>query len=270
MSDSITRVLDDCHRYWVSTGIAQHDADEMRHELSQHLRDAETNGRSPASVVGSHPARFAEEWATERRQGRSRPESTTRLWRDITSGALDTRRDQRRASILYGLGAATLIAGVLVGSTLSKGGDTVELETFRWFWTVLAVVAGIAEIFTAGFFLLPISIGAVGAAVLAWLGVDPIAQWLVFFGVTAIAFGYLRRFAHSQDAFQPRVGANRWVGARGIVIETIDPDTGRGMVRVDGEEWRATSGSGVIAAGAKVAVSEVTGSRMVVVPIEPS
>ena len=270
MTDSVNRILDDCHRYWVSTGISQQDAEEMRQELSQHLRDASNDGRSPESVVGSNPARFAEDWASERRKGAARSDTTDAQWRDITSGALDTRRDQRRASVLYGLGAAALIAGVLVGSILSNGGDSVEFEVFRWFWTVLAVVAGIAEIFTAGFFLLPISIGAIGAAILAWLDVDPVAQWLVFFGVTAIAFGYLRRFAHDQDAIQQRVGANRWVGARGIVIETIDPDHSQGMVRVDGEEWRATTPSGVIIAGTKVAVREVTGSRMVVVPIEPS
>ena len=137
-------------------------------------------------------------------------------------------------------------------------------ELWRWFWTILAVVATIAEIFTAGFFLLPVGIGALAAAVLAWVGVDPLAQWLVFFGVTAIAFAYLRRFARHQDDDQPNVGANRWAGARGIVIGEIDPDHSQGMVRVEGEEWRATTDEGVIPEGARIVVREVRGSKLVV------
>ncbi|MDH4309932.1 MAG: NfeD family protein, partial [Acidimicrobiia bacterium] len=125
-------------------------------------------------------------------------------------------------------------------------------------------------IFTAGFFLLPIAIGAVGAAILAWFGVDPIAQWLVFFGVSAIAFAYLRRFAHHQDDDLPRVGANRWAGAHGVVTVDIVPISGTGMIRVEGEEWRATSDGGDIAAGTRVVVNEVRGSKMVVSPMSES
>ena len=140
-------------------------------------------------------------------------------------------------------------------------------ELWRWVWTILAVAAAIAEIFTAGFFLLPIAIGAGGAAILAWFGVDAIAQWLVFFGVSAIAFAYLRRFAHHQDDDLPRVGANRWTDARGIVIADIQPDTGGGMIRVEGEEWRAASDGGPIPAGTHIAVVEVRGSKMIVRPV---
>jgi membrane protein implicated in regulation of membrane protease activity len=144
----------------------------------------------------------------------------------------------------------------------------VEDELWRWVWTILAVAAAIAEIFTAGFFLLPISIGAVAAAILAWFGVDPIAQWLVFFGVTTIAFAYLRRFAHQQDDDLPKVGANRWADAEGIVLADINRDTGSGMVRVGGEEWRATTDGSDITAGTRVMVQEVRGSKLVVNPIE--
>lgn len=265
MTDRITRILEDCRRYWEKTGVDQRVADEMRDELAQHLTDANAHGRTPESVVGADLARFAEDWATEHRRNRgSRADS----WTDITSGAFDARSGVKRMGWLYGLGAVALVAGVVVGSMLSTGGDTVDQEAWRWLWTGLAVAAGIAEIFTAGFFLLPISIGAAGAAVLAWFGVDPVAQWLVFFGVTAIAFAYLRRFAERQDAFQPRVGANRWVGAMGIVIEMIDPDLSQGLIRVEGEHWRATTDGPVIEAGAHVAVREVRGAKMVVVKIE--
>ena len=40
---------------------------------------------------------------------------------------------------------------------------------------------------------------------------------------------------------QPAVGANRWINSKGIVLEAIDPVASTGMVRILGEEWRATS-----------------------------
>ena len=90
-------------------------------------------------------------------------------------------------------------------------------EIWRWLWTFLAIVLGVGELFTAGFFLLPFSIGAGAAAVLAWLGANLLAQWLVFFGVTVASLAYLRRFIGRQDeGEQPRVGANRWIGSSGV------------------------------------------------------
>ncbi len=140
-------------------------------------------------------------------------------------------------------------------------------ESWRWVWTVLAIVMGAGEIFTAGFFLLPFSIGAVVAAVLAWLGAPVVTQWLTFLSVSLVALWYLRRFIGRQ-ATQPPVGANRWVDARGVVLEAIEPDSTSGLVRVDGEQWRATS-TVPLAPGTKVVVREVRGTRLIVEASEP-
>ncbi|MDH4117445.1 MAG: NfeD family protein [Acidimicrobiia bacterium] len=261
----ITRVVADCVRYWRETGVPRRAIEDMRAELEQHLLDAAADNRTPDQVLGGDPAGFAESWAAEYRKA-----TTTVTWSDVTSGRVDSRRRQQRTAWAYTIGGAALVAGVIAGTQISGGGDNVENEVWRWVWTILAVVAAIAEIFTAGFFLLPIAIGAVGAAILAWFGVDPIAQWLVFFGVSAIAFAYLRRFAHHQDDDLPRVGANRWAGAHGVVTVDIVPISGTGMIRVEGEEWRATSDGGDIAAGTRVVVNEVRGSKMVVSPMSES
>ena len=141
-------------------------------------------------------------------------------------------------------------------------------EIWRWMWTILAVVMAIGEIFTAGFFLLPFAIGATAAAILAWLNVVVLAQWLVFFGVSIFSLAYLRRFIGRQDeGEQPRVGANRWKGELGVVLHDIDPQTGSGMVRILNEEWRATAPQ-PIPAGAQVIVTEVLGARLVVEQLE--
>jgi membrane protein implicated in regulation of membrane protease activity len=136
----------------------------------------------------------------------------------------------------------------------------------------MAVVMGIGEMLTAGFFQLPFAIGAAVAAILAWLDVDGVYQWIAFFLVSGVAFAYLRRFVRGQDeGEQPPIGANRWVNRTGMVLETIDVDAATGIVRIDGgEEWRATSDGGPITAGTRVIVNEVRGARLVVTPEQSS
>lgn len=142
-----------------------------------------------------------------------------------------------------------------------------EIETWRWLWTGLAVVMLVGEIFSAGFFLLPFGIGAVAAALLAWFGVAVLAQWLVFFAVSLVALAYLRKYASRQDdANLPKVGPNRLIGAQAVVVERIDPVAHTGMVRAEGESWRATTAGEVVEAGTAVMVKEVRGTRLVVAP----
>jgi membrane protein implicated in regulation of membrane protease activity len=129
------------------------------------------------------------------------------------------------------------------------------------------VVFSLAEVFTAGFFLLPFAIGAAAAAVLAWVDVHILWQWLVFFAATAVSFVYLRRFVGRQnDAEQPRVGANRLIDAHGKIIERVDDDAQTGMVRIGGEEWRASAAE-PIEVDTRVMVTEIDGTRLVVVPV---
>jgi len=158
-----------------------------------------------------------------------------------------------------------VVAAVAVAG---QGGNDVDNEVWRWLWTIFAVVMGIGEIFTAGFFLLPFAIGAGAAAILAWAGAAVVAQWLVFFGVSVFALAYLRRFITRQDeGAQPRIGANRWVGMEGVVIADIDPINGEGMVKVEMQEWRATA-SQPVPTGQKIVVTEVSGARLIVEPLE--
>ena len=142
-----------------------------------------------------------------------------------------------------------------------------ENEVWRWLWTCSAVVFSLAEVFTAGFFLLPFAIGAAAAAVLAWVDAHILLQWLVFFVGSAVSFVYLRRFVSRQnDGEQPRVGANRLIDAHGKIFERVDDDAQTGMVRIGGEEWRASSAE-PIEVDTRVMVTEIDGTRLVVVPI---
>jgi membrane protein implicated in regulation of membrane protease activity len=259
MSDR-DRVIAEVERYWLEIGLRPDSVTEMRDELAQHLLEAELDGRTVIDVVGDRAA-FAEGWAAARR---GRPVAS---WEDVQSGRIRRRRESRRDLVLYGSGSIALVAAVAVAA---RGGSNVDSDMWRWLWTLSAIGLGIGEIFTAGFFLLPFAIGAGTAAILAWLSAPIIAQWLVFFGVSVISLVYLRRFIGRQDEGpQPRVGANRWVGSEGVVLEGIDPHTGSGMVRLINlsEEWRAAAPA-KIPAGSRVVVIGVDGARLMVEQLE--
>jgi membrane protein implicated in regulation of membrane protease activity len=246
----IARIVANCQRHWREAGLSPGAISEMGAQLSEHLREAVAAGRSPDAVVGADLRDFAEAWAVEARGRMTRP----RL----------SRATLNRELVPYGLGIVAMVVAV----AFSRGESSVENDIWRWLWTGLALVMGVGEIFTAGFFLLPFAIGAAAAAILAWIGVAVVSQWLVFFGVSLVAFVYLRRYIARQDEITPQaVGANRWANTRGIVLTAIEPLASTGIVRIGGEEWRATADH-PIPAGTQVVVLEVSGSRLVVTPIE--
>ncbi|HKZ29315.1 MAG TPA: NfeD family protein [Acidimicrobiia bacterium] len=138
-------------------------------------------------------------------------------------------------------------------------------EIWRWLWTGLAVVLAVGEIFTAGFFLLPFAVGGATAAILAWVDVPVGWQWVAFFVVSIGTLLYLRRFIRKQDIADTKsIGANRYLNMQAIVLEQVDPVSGAGRVRVESEEWRATSDGDIIEPGTPVTITEVRGTRLVV------
>ena len=135
-----------------------------------------------------------------------------------------------------------------------------------WIWAGLAVIFFIAELFTAGFFLVCFGVGAVAAAIGASLGVPPIWQLALFVAFSALALVLLRPIAQRINRTTPnRVGGDRAIGRDALVTEAIDPATGRGMVRVERESWRAELDDHTPAAeGERVQVVRVEGTRLIV------
>ena len=133
-----------------------------------------------------------------------------------------------------------------------------------WAWIVVAMLLAIAEIFTVGFFLICFSIGAAVAAVAALLGFAPMLQLAAFVVGSAVALFMIRPLANRvvSPAANP-VGIDRLVGKEGIVVETIDPARGSGIVRVNHESWSADSIDGVpFAAGTMVRVVAFEGTHL--------
>ncbi len=262
VTDTVDRIVRDCEHYWAETDVPTHTVEDMGIELRSHLRDALADGRRTEDVTGPDLAAFAEDWAREARKPGTK---TFRSWDDLKRAKPQRSSvPSRRISIvLYG----TAISAIVIAIVLSSGeGSSVEdNEIWRWVWTGLAMFMGIGEIFTAGFFLLPFAVGGVAAAILAWVGANVLAQWITFLAVSASALFYLQKYVRRQDEKeQPRVGANRYVGAKALVLAAVDPVENAGRVRVETEEWRATTDGDRIKKGAVVRVIEVRGTRLVV------
>lgn len=146
-------------------------------------------------------------------------------------------------------------------------------EDWRWVWLIAGAVFAVGEMLTPGsFFLAPLAVGALVAAVLAFAGVSVAIEWVVFIVVSIITLRLLRPLARrlDRDALDEGVGSRRLVGTRATVLQAIPGNHELGLVRVDREEWRAQSTDGSpIAEGATVRVADVQGTRVIVVSETP-
>jgi membrane protein implicated in regulation of membrane protease activity len=145
-----------------------------------------------------------------------------------------------------------------------------EPEQWRWIWLAAALVFGMGEMATPGaFFLAPFAIGAVVASALAFADVPLAGEWIAFIGLSLGALVGLRPLARRLDrqgGGSEGVGSRRLIGREGVVLKDIQPGH-LGMVRVNREEWRAESSDrSPILEGAHVTVTEVEGTRVIVIP----
>ncbi len=133
-------------------------------------------------------------------------------------------------------------------------------------WFIFAAIFIIGEIFTVGFFLACFGIGAIVAGIFAMIGLNQAWQWLAFIVVSGILFAASRRFAEKFSKKQPPgIGADRFIGKEGIVLEEIDNAENTGSVRIDKEIWRADSESGeIIKEGSRIVVVKLDGTHVVV------
>jgi membrane protein implicated in regulation of membrane protease activity len=133
-------------------------------------------------------------------------------------------------------------------------------------WMIAAGLLAVGEMFTLGFFLGPVAIAAVLAAIVALAGGGVALQWIVFIAVSAASLAVLRPIArrHLRTPMQLRSGTAALVGAPAIVLERVD---GRGgQVKIGGEVWSARSfdEDQAFEPGARVEVLEIEGATALV------
>ena len=138
-------------------------------------------------------------------------------------------------------------------------------------WLILAAIFLIIEIFTAGFFIACFTVGALAAAIVSYFAAIPLFwQCLIFVIVSVGLIPVSRLFAKRlSDDTIPQAGADALIGKTAIVIEDIEPVSGTGQVRVDGEAWRALA-SDKIKKSTTVKIISVKGTMLEVEPIEGS
>ena len=257
---SIEQVIADCERYWIDTRVPRSRVREMATELQSHLLEAAAEGKKPEAVVGDNLAEFAEAWASE-----YRGPASLDAWYN-TGDPATTRREIRSA---YGWLVVALAVVALLAIFGPKEETVDDVEVWRWIWVIGAAALGVGEMITAGFFLLPFAIGAVAAAILAFANVAVPVQVGAFIGTSILSLWGIKRFAWRSEEPVHSIGAKRYVDAKATVVEPIDRIAGTGRVRLDMQQWRATTQlDEVIEPGTEVRVVDVTGARLVVEPTE--
>ena len=256
---SLDQIVAACEHYWLTTGVDPRDVAAMKAELSSHLADAEAAGKKAEAVIGRNVEDFAEAWASEYRLLRpGNPPISP-----------DARSRMRRKDLWSAFGWVVPVALVVAALVIFGPKENVvdDPSLWRWLWLGLAVFLGIGEMVTAGFFMLPFAAGAAVAALLAFFGVLVVIQLIAFIVVSLVALWGLRKFAWSDNQPSYPLGSKRFMNATALVIQEINRSSGVGRVRMDTEEWRATTDSDVaIPEGAEVRIVDVRGARLVVEP----
>jgi len=131
-------------------------------------------------------------------------------------------------------------------------------------WIFIAAVCFIAELMTAGFFIMWFGVGASVSAVLNYLGFSETTQIIAFILVSIILLAVSRPFAKriTQGLPTKKATSDRLIGEKGIVIEDISPDHG-GIVKIGGDIWRAISDQ-KIGKDEHVLVEKIKGVTLVV------
>jgi membrane protein implicated in regulation of membrane protease activity len=133
-------------------------------------------------------------------------------------------------------------------------------------WVIAASALAAGEIMTLGFFLGPIAIAAVLAAIVAAVGA-PVELQVAIFAVASVAsLGVVRPIArrHMRTPARLKSGTAALVGTRAVVLERVDAD--RGQVKIGGEIWtaRAYDEDDVFEPGARVDVMKIDGATALV------
>jgi membrane protein implicated in regulation of membrane protease activity len=133
-------------------------------------------------------------------------------------------------------------------------------------WMIAAGLLAVGEMFTLGFFLGPVAVAAVTAAIVALAGGGVALQWIVFIAMSAASLAVLRPIArrHLRTPLSLRSGTAALVGSPAVVLERVD---GRGgQVKIGGEIWSARSfdEDQAFEAGARVEVLKIDGATALV------
>ncbi len=129
-------------------------------------------------------------------------------------------------------------------------------------WFIAAFVLIVLEPVLPGLVIIWFGFGALFAGIAALLGAGFYVQLVVFALVSVLLLVFVRKMVTKEDEKTQGVGAERLVGMYGKVIEAI-PAGDYGIIKVDGEEWRAYCEE-ECKEGERVKVVKIDGTHLVV------
>ena len=133
-------------------------------------------------------------------------------------------------------------------------------------WLIAAAVLAGGEVLTLGFFLGPVAVAAVLAAIVAGVGGGGEVQVATFIVASVASLAVLRPVArrHLRTPAQIRTGTAALVGERALVLERVDADDGR--IKLAGEVWTARpfDEDQAYEPGARVEVLKIDGATALV------
>lgn len=113
-------------------------------------------------------------------------------------------------------------------------------------WMYAAILFFIVEIFTPGFIVACLGLGACAGALTAYLGFNLDHQLMSFATMTILSLFVIRPLLYKKGQSQDLIKTNTdaLISRKAMVVETIDNDKSKGRVSIDGDQWRAKSISG--------------------------
>ena len=134
-------------------------------------------------------------------------------------------------------------------------------------WIVVAVIAAVIEVSIPHFGMIFVSVAAVAAALVAFLGFGAVAQSVVFVIALGLTYFLIRPRLKSQlNAVGVPSRTEALLGREGIVTFDIESTVGAGRVNVGGEDWAARA-KAPIQAGTRIRVIAADGVVLEVAPV---
>ncbi len=137
-------------------------------------------------------------------------------------------------------------------------------------WLIASGIFFVIEIFTVGFLIFWLGIGALLAMLISFLTDNIIIQTTVFVVSSGLLIFATRALADKivkNDTIPTNVYSI--IGKKAMVIEDIDWATGKGQIKYDGEVWSAKTKEKInIPKGTEVEIESIEGVKVFVKPLK--
>ena len=136
-------------------------------------------------------------------------------------------------------------------------------------WLIASGVFFVIEIFTVGFLIFWLGIGALLAMLISFLTNNIIIQTAVFVISSGILIFATKPLVNKLTKTET-VPTNVYsiVGKKGIVIEDINYSTGTGQIKSEGEVWSAKTNEQInIPKGTEIEIESIDGVKVIVKPL---